>query len=405
MIDTERSEGAEQTGAKERYRLPLFCAVTTLFWFSLYTYVSFFTDYVESKGASHVMAGAVLASYGFTQTVLRIPLGVLSDRLRTRKPFVIAGLVVSAASGLGLVFADSPLPLLILRGLAGVAAAFWVVYPVLFSSYFPKTNSAQAVSTIMVFLTAGNTLGMYLGGMTAHAFGPRAAFALAALSGLTGLFLSRWVVDNFVGARTRFAFPELLKVARQRLLLCASVLALLLQAVTFATIYGFTPVYASGIGATREALANLALISSVPTIVANYLSGKWFVRRFGEAATSAAGFILMAVFTVAIPFTGTMMGLYATQLFAGFGRGMSLPVLMALSIRDVSDDSRATAMGVFQAVYGVGMVLGPVVAGIVGDLANLNSSFILMGIASLVAAGVCALSFCSTSCDRAATSA
>ena len=49
MIDTERSEGAEQTGAKERYRLPLFCAVNTLFWFSLYTYVSFFTDYVESK--------------------------------------------------------------------------------------------------------------------------------------------------------------------------------------------------------------------------------------------------------------------------------------------------------------------------------------------------------------------
>lgn len=394
MVDSERSLGAEETGAQRSYRLPLFCAVTTLFWFSLYTYVSFFTNYVESKGASHVMAGAVLASYGFTQTVLRIPLGVFSDRLRARKPFVIAGLVASTASGFGLIFADSPLMLLVLRGLAGVAAASWVAYPVLFSSYFPRANSSQAVSTIMVFLTVGNTLGMYLGGLAAHAFGPAAAFVLAALSGLAGLLLSRWVVDNFVGAGTRFAVPELLRVARQRLLVCASSMALLLQAVQFATIYGFTPVYAAGIGATRESLANLALISSIPTIAANYLSGKWFVKRIGDAATSAIGFALMAVFTIAIPFTGTLAGLYATQLFAGFGRGMALPVLMALSIRDVSDDARATAMGVFQAVYGVGMVLGPLVAGIVGDLANLNSSFVVMGAAALAGAAFCAVAFC-----------
>jgi predicted MFS family arabinose efflux permease len=399
MVDSERSAGAEQTGGQGRYRLPLFCAVTTLFWFSLYTYVSFFTNYVESKGASHVMAGAVLASYGLTQTVLRIPLGVFSDRLRARKPFVTAGLVASTASGLGLIFADSPLMLLVLRGLAGVAAASWVVYPVLFSSYFSRARSSQAVSTIMIFLTAGNTLGMYLGGLAAHAFCPQAAFVLAALSGLTGLLLSRWTVDNFAGAHTKFSLNELLDVARQRLLLCASSMALLLQAVAFATIYGFTPVYAAGIGATRESLANLALISSIPTIAANYLSGKWFVKRIGDAATSAIGFVLMAVFTVAIPFTGTMAGLYATQMFAGFGRGMALPVLMALSIRDVSDDARGTAMGVFQAVYGIGMVLGPLVAGIVGDLANLNSSFLLMGAAALAGAGFCAVAFCARPSD------
>lgn len=372
------------------YRLPLFYAVTALFWFSLYTYVSFFTNHVETKGATHAWAGIVLASYGFTQTVLRIPLGMLSDRLGTRKPFVVGGLIASTVSAFGFIYADSPIALMICRGLAGVAAASWVAFTVLYSSYFPPGRSAQAVSTIMIFLNAGSTLGMFIGGRVAHFLGSSAAFVLATLSGLLGLGLSNWVVDNFEGAKSRLTAAALLSVARQRRLLLVSSMALILQAVAFATVYGFTPVYAEGLGATKESLANLALISSVPAIIANYLVGRHFIPRMGEVATAAIGFLLIAAFTAAIPWTGTMLGLYATQLIAGFGRGMALPVLMGLCIKDVPDDTRATAMGVFQAVYGIGMVLGPVIAGIVGDLSSLHSSFVLMGGISLAAAALCA---------------
>ena len=64
---------------------------------------------------------------------------------------------------------------------------------------------------------------------------------------------------------------------------------------------------------------------------------------------------------------------------------------MSLSIKNEPDETRATAMGVFQAVYGVGMVLGPIIAGIVGDLASLSFSFVLMGLVALVAALASAL--------------
>ena len=70
---------------KKGYRLPLFCLVTSLFWFSMYTYVPVLTSYIESLGASHKMAGAIIGSYGFVQMILRIPLGILSDRMHKKR--------------------------------------------------------------------------------------------------------------------------------------------------------------------------------------------------------------------------------------------------------------------------------------------------------------------------------
>ena len=175
---------------------------------------------------------------------------------------------------------------------------------------------------------------------------------MATGAGLLGLILSRWVVDNFDGSASALTAASVLRVVGQPTLLASSCLALVLQAVAFATIYGFTPVYAEGIGATKESLANLAFISSVPAILGNYLAGKYFVPRMGEVATATFSFLLLAVFTAVIPFTGTMAGLYATQAVAGFARGVVLPVLMSLSIKNEPDETRATAMGCLGSVRG-----------------------------------------------------
>ena len=102
----------------------------------------------------------IIAAYGFTQTVLRIPLGIFSDRLGTRKPFIVAGLLAATVSVFAH-FAESPVALMLLRGLAGVAAHHGRVLPCFFE-LFPPARSAQAIGTITVYLNAGNTLGLLL---------------------------------------------------------------------------------------------------------------------------------------------------------------------------------------------------------------------------------------------------
>ena len=67
-----------------------------------------------------------------------------------------------------------------------------------------------------------------------------------------------------------------------------------------------------------------------------------------------------------------------------------MTTLMSLSIRNMPLEHRATAMGVFQAMYAVGMLAGPLVSGIVGEKLGLSAVF---SIASLPSFIIVALAF------------
>ena len=56
----------------------------------------------------------------------------------------------------------------------------------------------------------------------------------------------------------------------------------------------------------------------------------------------------------------------------GLGQGIVYPVLMGMSIRDVADQERTTAMGLHQAVYAAGMFAGPWLSGILADAIGLQ---------------------------------
>ena len=60
--------------------------INAFFWMTVYTYVPIFPAYIKNTGATATMIGLITGSYGVVQMLLRLPLGILSDRLRRRKP-------------------------------------------------------------------------------------------------------------------------------------------------------------------------------------------------------------------------------------------------------------------------------------------------------------------------------
>ena len=63
----------------EKKKRFIFIVTTTLFWFSLYAYIPIFPGYIENSGASHRMVGLIIGSYGFSQMLIRIPLGIVDN--------------------------------------------------------------------------------------------------------------------------------------------------------------------------------------------------------------------------------------------------------------------------------------------------------------------------------------
>jgi MFS family permease len=321
------------------------------------------------------MVGTIIGSYGFTQMVLRIPLGVLSDKLGKRKPFIVLGIGISLLSSLGMYFFKNPLMILLFRSLSGVAASSWVAYTILFSSYFEQGDASKALGIVNACNSLGQMSAVLIGGYAAQRLGQNTTFIIASVSSALGLALSFGIVEKKKANRKPLDVPELLTVAGNRGLLVVSGLAILLQFIAFSTVYGFTPVIAKKIGANDAQLGLLTAFSSLPAIFSSAVSGSVFSKRFGEKKVIAAGFVIISASCAAIPLISNINILYLSQIIGGLGRGLVFPLLMSLCIKSIDRSKHATAMGFFQAIYGVGMFIGPVITGFINDAAKLFWGF------------------------------
>ena len=271
--------------------------------------------------------------------------------------------------------------------LAGVAAASWVAFTVLFASYFEPDEAPKAMGIISFYTSMGQMAATTIGGFLAEYISWSAPFYMGAVVGLLGLILAIKIVESPADTKKKpVEVKDLIKIGGTRLLLSVSLLAIIVQCITFTTMFGFTPLHAVSLGASKADLSILILLSTLPNAIAGYMSGSLFVRKYGERRTIMLGFLIAAVCTIILPFTNTFSFLVVTQAFNGFGQGLLIPILMGLAIRSVSEERRASAMGFFQAIYSIGMFGGPFIAGWIGDWASLSVGFVIMGSLSFIGA-------------------
>jgi len=346
----------------------------------MYTCVPILTAYLKDLGASNRMAGLIVGMYGLSQMLLRIPVGIVSDRFHKRKIFILFGLIFSILAGAGILFSQNVTWILFLRALAGAAAATWVDFTILFTSYYLKTETSKAIGTISFYNMIGQMLGILCGGWFADQFNWESSFLIGAAVGCVGLLAGFFIVEHFDVNEPRITTKAVLQVASDKVLLTVSLLAILSQLLTFATVFGFTPVFAQSFGATKFDMGLLTFFSTCPSAFAAWFGGGYLSSKFGEKKVVISGLLLTGIFTLAIPFTSSMWLLILTQTLAGIGRGAVTPILMSLSIKDVDPGKRSTAMGFYQAIYGLGMFIGPLLMGIIGDWLTLKQGFIVLGI-------------------------
>ena len=243
--------------ASFRKELPVLAAIF-FFWFSMYTYPSFFSAYVSDRLlAPEVMTGLIVGAYGFAQMILPIPLGIVSDWTRRRKPFVVLGFCASLLACAGLMLTESlaargqvgvftHVVALLARGLSGVTAATWVSFSVLYSASYEADEIAPAVSRLMVPQYGSQIVAMLLGAQLAQRVHETAAFALAAVAALAGLVLMRCVPDR-PPEEERLTLKSFAAVLNDRGLKVGTLLGTLFRLVCWGTVLGFVPNWPRGL--------------------------------------------------------------------------------------------------------------------------------------------------------------
>ncbi|MCL1863535.1 MAG: MFS transporter [Defluviitaleaceae bacterium] len=364
----------------------LFYLVTAFFWFSLYAYVPYVAPYASYMGADLRLIGLITGAYGFTQMVIRFPLGLFSDKIGKRKIFVLLGMAFAAAAGFVVFFIPSPYALLLGRALGGVAASSWVTFTVLGTSYYPLTKTTKAMGHLSAYNALGRMVALLLGGLLAQRLGLEFAFLLGAAGGIIGLVMGLFIKEKPSETPTAPSLLQLLEVAKDKQLLACSVLGIISMFIAFATTFGFVPLAASLLDATQLQLGLLGVVSTVPGIFMAPLAGSIMPRKLGVCTTLVIGFILSGIGSAFIPFSSTLTMLFLVQIVTSIGAAILGTLLLGLCIYSIPTPRRATAMGFFQAVYGIGMFLGPFVMGQISYLFGLNIAFIFIGFVGIIGA-------------------
>jgi MFS family permease len=373
----------EQTQKKPRSAV--FVAVTFLFWSAMYTYVPTMTPYLNNIGISFSMIGLIGGSYGFSQMLLRVPLGLISDRIGRRKIFIVIGLMIGAASSLGMYLTHNAFLILLFRFMAGVSASVWVIFTVLYSSYFDKDKLASRISYLSMANNFGVMTAKLIGSALAERYGHEISFLLGAAMGLLGLVLSLFITENVPVVTERPTIRSLLGVAKDRNLIAMSTLAVFSQMLLFATTNTFTPEAAVRLGADSMQLGILSTLASVPAILSAMICGKIFAKRVNFRNLVAFSFVLEALGTVMVPLVGSVFMVYVAVIIAGFGFGLCMTTLLSFCTLTVDEGRRSVAMGFYQAIYGLGMFIGPVFIGAFVDFLGLNAGFYISAGVALVA--------------------
>jgi MFS family permease len=344
-----------------------------LFWAALYLFVPTLPLYAQSKTSSLALVGLALAQYGLWQAILRFPLGLTADWLGRRKPFIIMGFVLAALGAWIMHSAGDIAGVAVGRAVTGLAASSWVVLVVSHSSLFDPRETTRAAAGLTLVnslaIAASSLLAGPLTGLGGYGAGFIAAMGAAGaglLVFLPGREARRPSVKPALGP-TR-------QLVTRRDVLGPALLNALQQYIIFASIYSFTPILARRLGAQEGQIGLLTTTNLAATVVGNLLAAA-LLRRVGERRLVYLSFGLIAAglgLTAAAPNLGWV---FASQLLVGAANGLGFPTLMGMSIAHVEEGQRSTAMGLHQAVYGIGMFAGPWISGLLATPLGIQPMF------------------------------
>lgn len=366
----------------------LFVMVTIMYWVSMYMYVPILSPYLSNLHYSLKFIGIVLASYGLIQLLFRFPIGIWSDTIGKRKPFIIAGMISTTLSCLLFLIPDLWIWPLLGRAVAGICASTWVAFTVMYASQFSNEEIPKAMGQISLLTVTGQMIGMLLSGWLTDLAGTSAPFIAGAGAGLIGLLLACMLYEPPTGIQREHGMSKQLigEVIRTKPLLRASWLSILAHGVLFITMFGFTPLKATELGASGTELTLLVFCFMLPHALAAIAATKWFIPLLGAQRTILIAFIVSGLCTLCLIVVPGLSWMYVTQAFNGFAQGLHLPLFLSLAIVDIKPQMKATAMGLYQAIYALGMFSGPFIAGYLNKAYGIDYGFALGGLLALIAA-------------------
>lgn len=257
-----------------RQRNIILCVIAVaLYWVALYLYRPTLATYVQSQVPNNLaLVGAILSMYGLGQMIIRVPLGIASDWVGRRKPFIIGGLVLACVGAAIMGLWPTAAGLLGGHLVVGFAAGTWVPLIVLFSSLFPPKEAVRASALLTLVSSVSRMVATGVTGSLNARYGYAAPFMLAAIAAaaaVVAMLPSRETPNAPRPANLRSFWA----ILSRRDVLVPSLLSMVFMYCNWASTYGFVPIIAQGLGGSDVTISLMLSMNLLITTLGNLFTG------------------------------------------------------------------------------------------------------------------------------------
>ena len=345
----------------------------------------------QSFEVSFGVASGVVTAFLIGNLAGTLPSGWLIDRFG-RRPVIIAGPLLTAATSLLIVFAESFTQLLVLRFLAGCAAQMWLIGRLAAISHGAAPGErGRQISWTFGMDSVGKLAGPMLGGLIATAWDIRAAFVVYGILALIALIPTLLFAEN-TPRRVRQAKEEtprklsLREIVLPRLpYFGVALFAGLARGPIYSGMLDLYAAFAYQLGPTQ--IAFLATGANIINLPIAFTAG-WMMDRFGRKRTMVPGFggvaLTMAALAVCafIPLSyAWYVGLFFLAIAAQALTGSSIQTVGA----DVAPpEARGMFLGVWRLTGQGGATLSPILFAVIAETLGYGSSFVFIAASAAV---------------------
>ena len=345
--------------------------------------------YAENLGATGIWLGVIFSAFALSRSVFMPIIGRISDR-RGRKWIILIGMFAYAVLSLAYLIAGSVYSLTAVRFAHGLASAMVVPIAMAYIADFSekgKEGSHMGNFSISMFLGMG--VGPLLGGFLNDAFGmPSVFYVMAGLSAFATLLVAVSLPETKPGDP---ALPDAPSPPMRALLTLP-----VMRGVMF---FGF--ISALGRGGMMVFVPVFApLIAITPFEVGIVLSANTFLMALlqvpigritdtgNKVALIVAGSTIAAVALAVIPLSHSFLPLLLITSAIGIGGAIQQPAIMALTVDAGRTIGMGTSMGAYNTVFGIGMIIAPLMGGAFMDFVGIDAVFYVGGAISLIGTGI-----------------
>ena len=333
--------------------------------------------YLSRVGATEVEIGILIGAFGISSLILRPIVGRAIPKV-PEKIFMVAGAILFVLTSMAYLFATPFWSFFIVRIFQGVGSAFFSTAAIiLVSNITPDISRGQSIGYFFLSFNISMALAPPFGMFLINHFGFTILFLVCVVLSLCALLISSKLktsdVEPMVDSSaeessffTRKAFPP--------------IFVYFLAHIIWGALTAFFPLHAISHGVTNPGLFFAAY--AVVLILGRALGGR-ILDAYRRDQVILPCLIAYVLAMTLLAFSETLYMFILVAVIQAIGHAFLMPALVAYTL-DLAGSSRGASIGLLSAAGDLGMVLGPIMMGIILRFTDFPAMFLSVALIGLI---------------------